>query len=87
MTGDHLAFFFCESDKHVSLTGPIILGSLLRQCLSAETLSQKAEDQLRVLFEGTFPEVDDMLPILQDIVVDAGKTTFVIDGIDECSQP
>lgn len=28
-----------------------------------------------------------MLPILQDIVADASQTTFVIDGIDECSQP
>lgn len=27
-----------------------------------------------------------MLPVLQDIAADADKTTFVIDGIDECSR-
>lgn len=82
----HLAFFFCEFDNDISLKSIIILGSLLRQCLSAETLSKEAEDQLENLFKENPFEVENMLPVLQDIVADASETTFVIDGIDECSR-
>lgn len=82
----HLAFFFCEYDNLSSLDARTILGTLIRQCLSESKMSDLVERRLKELSEGTFSDVEDLEPLLQDVAATPGTTIFVIDGFDECSK-
>ncbi|KAH8808798.1 hypothetical protein F5884DRAFT_858319 [Xylogone sp. PMI_703] len=81
---DNLAYFICEHDNASSLTARTILGSLIRQCLSVDTLSKAVEDKLKILFRGTSPDAEDLEPLLKSAVATSRISIFVIDGIDEC---
>lgn len=47
-------------------------------------MSDVIESRLKELFEGTFLDVEDLEPLLQDIAATPGTIIFVIDGFDEC---
>lgn len=81
-----MGFFFCEFDNASSLTARTVLGSLIRQCLSTDTLSRTVEGKLRDLFEGTSPDDEDLEQLLHDVVATSRTTIFAIDGFDECSK-
>lgn len=83
---EHIAFFFCEYDNAESLKSRTILGSLIQQCLSVDTLSTSIESLLKKSFRNTYPDVDDLESILTAIVKASQRTTLVIDGFDECAQ-
>lgn len=59
---------------------------MIRQCLSAETLPKNIEDQLKELFDGTSPDAEDLEVVLQSLATSSSTITFVVDGLDECSQ-
>ncbi|KAH8586021.1 ankyrin repeat-containing domain protein [Bisporella sp. PMI_857] len=82
---DHTGFFFCEFDNASSLTAWTILGTLIRQCLSTDTLSKTIEDRLKELFKGFSPDAEDLEPLLHDIAATSRTVIFVIDGFDECA--
>ena len=80
----HLGFFFCEYDNLSSLDSRIILGTLLRQCLSESKMSDVIETRLKGLFESPFSDVEDLESLLQDVAATPGTLIFIIDGFDEC---
>ncbi|KAH8592594.1 hypothetical protein B0O99DRAFT_743497 [Bisporella sp. PMI_857] len=84
-SNDHISFFFCEFDNASSLTAWTILGTLIRQCLSTNTLSKAIEDRLKELFKDLPPDAEDLEPLLHDIAATSGTMIFVIDGFDECA--
>jgi hypothetical protein len=59
---------------------------LIRQCLSADTLSKTIEGRLKVLFESSSPDVEDLEPLLYDIAATSRTIIFIIDGFDECAK-
>jgi hypothetical protein len=83
---DHIAFFFCEYDNASSLIARTILGTLIRQCLTAEILPKAIEDKLIYLFRGTPPDAEDLEPLLNGIAAISRAVIFVIDGFDECAR-
>lgn len=79
-----LGFFFCQHDHRESLEPRTILGSLLRQFLTIETMSEMMQSQLERLF--TDPLLSDELGLLLETAINASQKHFiVIDGFDECS--
>lgn len=83
---DHIGFFFYEYDNASSLIAQTILGSLIQQCLSVDTLSKTTEGRLKDLFEGSSPDAEDLEPLLHDIAATSRTIIFVIDGFNECTK-
>lgn len=79
-----MGFFSCEYDSPSSLKPRTILGTLIRQCLSANTLSDNIEKRPKELFEDFFSDVTDLEPLLQDIAATSRTMIFIIDGFEEC---
>ncbi len=84
---EHVVFFFCQFDNADSLMARTILGTLIRQCLSADTWSKAVEAKLRELFEGTSPDAEDLEALLIEVASTSETIKIVIDGLDECSRP
>jgi hypothetical protein len=84
---DHVSVFFCEHDNASSLVALTIIRSLIRQCLSATTLSTNIEDRIKNLLKNSSLDAEDLDPLLHDVVATPGTTIFVIDGFDECARP
>jgi hypothetical protein len=82
----HLSIFFCEYDNAESLKSRTILRCLIRQCLSADTMSTTIEDMLKNSFRASPPDPEDLESILQQIARDSELVILVIDGFDECAQ-
>lgn len=80
-----VGFFFCQHDHRESLEARTILGSLVRQFLTIETMSETMQNQLeRLSTDPLFS--DDELELLLKTAFDASRKYFiVIDGFDECS--
>ena len=86
---DHIGFFFCEYDNANSLSARIVLGALIRQCLTADTLSEVMESRLKNMFdgnEGLYPDIDDLAFLLGELTATSTSITFVVDGLDECAR-
>lgn len=84
---DHVSFFFCEYDNAQSLKSRTVLGCLIRQCLSADTLPKALGNILRDLFNNTFPDAEDLEPLLHGIANTSNSIALMIDGLDECTEP
>jgi hypothetical protein len=84
---DHIAFFFCQFDDAGSLSARTIIGALIRQCLSADTLPQTVEAKMLDLFKSGSPDAEELEELFLDIVGAAKTVKIVIDGLDECSRP
>lgn len=81
-----MCFFFCEFDNAESLKAETILGNLIRQCLSADTLSTSLQRKLDKLVKTSRPDAEDLQPIFQEIANTAKSLTLIIDGFDGCAQ-
>ena len=79
-----LVFFFCQHDNANSLQARTIVGCLLRQCLTADTVSKENEDRLLKIFKEDLTEWDELRSLFRD-VFDASQTIhhILIDGFDE----
>lgn len=80
-----VGFFFCQHDRLESLEARTILGSLVRQFLTVETMSETMREHLeRLCTNPSFS--DDEMELLLKCAVDTSRKYFiVIDGFDECS--
>jgi hypothetical protein len=83
---EYVSFFFCEFDNADSLKADTILGSLIRQCLSADTLSTSLQSRLKKIVQNSRPDAEDLQPILEEIADASKSLTLIIDGLDECAQ-
>jgi hypothetical protein len=84
---DHIAFFFCQFDDADSLLTRTIIGTLIRQCLSADTLPQNVEAKMLDLFKSGSPDVEELEELFLDVVGTSKTVKILIDGLDECSRP
>ncbi len=84
---DHIAFFFCQFDVADSLLTRTIIGTLIRQCLSADTLPQTVEAKMLDLFKSGSPDAEELEELFLDVVGASKTVKIVIDGLDECSRP
>ena len=55
-----LVFFFCQHDNANSLQARPVVGCLLRQCLTADTMSKENEDRLLQIFKKDLTEWDEL---------------------------
>ena len=84
---DHIAFFFCQFDDADSLFARTIIGALIRQCLSADTLPQTVEAKMLDLFKSGSPDAEELEELFLDVVGASKTVKVLIDGLDECSRP
>ena len=84
---DHIAFFFCQFDDADSLLARTIIGALIRQCLSADTLPQSVEAKMLDLFRSGSPDAEDLEELFLDVIGASKTVKILIDGLDECSRP
>jgi hypothetical protein len=79
-----ISHYFCEENDAKSLCAATIIGSLVRQCVTLDTLPSDAEDEIRKLFARGEPEPNQWMPLFR-IVSKLAHTQFVVlDGIQEC---
>jgi hypothetical protein len=83
----HIAFFFCQFDDTDSLLARTIIGALIRQCLSADTLPQTVEAKLLDLFNSGSPDAEELGELFLDVIGASKTVKIVIYGLDECSRP
>ena len=76
-------FFFCQHDKPESLSARAILGSLIRQCLDANSMPKQIEARLERLC-GDSPDCEDLGDFMEDILTVSSEQLIMIDAIDEC---
>ncbi len=81
-----ISFFFCESDHSSSLQARTILGSLIRQCVTVNTLPEDIQDHLTRLFEVTDPDPDELEPLFRSVSNMLRRHYIVLDGFDECAK-
>lgn len=62
------------------------MGSLIQQCLHAETLPQSLESRLVDLLKFPGPELDQMGILLRDILGYNKASFIIIDAIDDCKK-
>jgi hypothetical protein len=79
-------FFFCRYDSPESLKAKTILGSLIRQCLGVDTMSNQIETDLEQLLEGSLPDFEDLSDLMEKVSSVSQEQFFVIDAIDECEK-
>ena len=80
-----VAFFLCQHDNAVSLEARTVLGCLLRQFLTVESMSEAVENQLLQFPNGTLSEPEALNTLFSEILDAARKdnAVIVIDGLDE----
>ena len=80
-----VAFFLCRHDNAASLEARTILGCLLRQFLTVESMSEAVENQLLQLSSGNSSDPEALSPLYSEILDAARKDNpvIVIDGFDE----
>ena len=80
-----VAFFLCQHDNAASLEARTILGCLLRQFLTVESMSEVVESQLLQLFKGNSSDLEALNPLYSEVLDAARKdnSVIVIDGFDE----
>jgi hypothetical protein len=81
-----ICYFFCEESDSESLSATTVLGSLLRQCLTLDTLPSPAEAEIRKLFANSEPEPDQYIRVFQAVSQLARTHFVVLDGIEECTK-
>ncbi|KAI9856126.1 MAG: hypothetical protein M1813_009244 [Trichoglossum hirsutum] len=69
-----------------SLKAKTILGSLIRQCLGVDTMSNQIETDLEQLLEGSLPDFEDLSDLMEKVSSVSQEQFFVIDAIDECEK-
>ena len=79
-----VAFFLCQHDNVASLEARTILGCLLRQFLTVESMSEAVENQLLQLSKGDSSDPEALDPLFSELL-DARKDNpvIVIDALDE----
>ncbi len=79
-----VAFFLCQHDTAASLEARTVLGCLLRQFLTVESMSEAVENQLLQLSRGSSSNPEALDPLFSEIL-DARKDipVIVIDAFDE----
>lgn len=80
-----VGFFFCQHDRLESLEAGTILGSLVRQFLTVETMSEIMQKHLERLCTNPLFSDDEMELLLKSAVDASRKYFIVVDGFDECS--
>ena len=80
-----VAFFLCQHDNAVSLEARTILGCVLRQFLTVESMSEVVENLLLQLSKGNSSDSEALNPLFSEILGSARKDNpvIVIDGFDE----
>lgn len=80
-----VGFFFCQHDRPESLEARTVLGSIVRQFLTVETMSETMREHLeRLCTNPLFSDYE--MELLLKCAVDASRKYFiVVDGFDECS--
>ena len=80
-----VAFFLCQHDNAASLEARTILGCLLRQFLTVESMSEIVENQLLRLSKGNSSDPEALNPLYSEIFDTTRKDNIVIviDGLDE----
>lgn len=84
-----MIFFFCQFDNAASLTARTILGSLIRQILTAQNLNaqkmpESFEKRLIDLFQNESPDSEHLETFFIAELATSKIRYVVIDGIDEC---
>ncbi|KAI9770983.1 MAG: hypothetical protein M1840_002687 [Geoglossum simile] len=79
-------FFFCQYDSPESLKAKTILGSLIRQCLDVDTMSDPIEANLKQLLGDSPPDFEDLNRLMEKVSSVPQEQFIVIDAIDECEQ-
>ena len=81
----YVAFFLCQYDNAASLQARTILGCLLRQFLTIESMSEVVESLLLQLSKGNSSDSEALNPLFSEILDTARKDNpvIVIDGFDE----
>ena len=79
-----VAFFLCQHDNVASLEARTILGCLLRQFLTVESMSEAVENQVLQLSKGDSSDPEALDPLFSELL-DARKDNpvIVIDALDE----
>ncbi len=80
-----MSYFFCEQDKTESLRARTILGCIIRQQMSLESLSEALEAQLAEIHSDDRFDAARLEPLLTAVTKSCHKYYFIIDGLDECS--
>ncbi|KAI9766767.1 MAG: hypothetical protein M1839_004771 [Geoglossum umbratile] len=79
-------FFFCQYDSPESLKARTILGSLIRQCLDVDTMSDPNEADLKQLLRDSPPDFKDLNLLMEKVASVSQEQFIVIDAIDECEK-
>ncbi|KAI9785686.1 MAG: hypothetical protein M1839_008703 [Geoglossum umbratile] len=79
-------FFFCQYDSPESLKAGTILGSLIRQCLDVDTMSDPIEANLKQLLRDSPPDFEDLNLLMEKVSSVSQEQFIVIDAIDECEK-
>ncbi|KAH0551737.1 hypothetical protein GP486_007045, partial [Trichoglossum hirsutum] len=79
-------FFFCQYDSPESLKANTILGSLIRQCLDVDTMSDSVEADLKQLLGNSPPDFEDLNLLMVKVSSVSQEQFIVIDAIDECEK-
>ncbi|MCJ1347169.1 hypothetical protein MMC31_005390 [Peltigera leucophlebia] len=80
-------YFFCQFDNAESLNVSTILGSLIRQCVDAETLPHLIESRLTNLLKHSCPELKELGVLLRDVLAITKVGFILVDAIDDCRKP
>ncbi|KAI9765585.1 MAG: hypothetical protein M1840_007274 [Geoglossum simile] len=81
-----IRFFFCQYDSPESLKAGTILGSLIRQCLDVDTMSDPIEADLKQLLRDSPPDFRDLNLLMEKVSSVSQEQFIVIDAIDECEK-
>jgi hypothetical protein len=79
-------FFFCQYDNPESLKARTILGSLIRQCLDINNLSNKIEGRLKELLKDSPLDFEELNDLIEDVFAVSQEQFIVIDALDECEK-
>ena len=79
-----VSFFFCQFDNAESLQARTILGCLIRQLLTLDTLSKGICNRIETLFTDAMPDAEDLGSLFDEVAGESQIHYIVIDGLDEC---
>ncbi len=82
-----LSFFFCKENNAESVLAATILRSLIRQCLTAEALTDALHAQISSLLADGTPEPDELTDLFTRVACCFRAYFVIIDGWDECPTP
>ena len=79
-----VAFFLCQHDNAASLEARTILGCLLRQFLTVESMSEAVENQLLKFSKGGSSDLEALDPLFSELLnARKDNPVLVIDALDE----